>query len=139
MLIFMFFVFFCFLLTVQSDEALGTHNIYIDTLLKGLRPMPPTRDLNASRLSDRLQVTSGGPRNQPRNQAIVQAHSVWTIGVLGDVLEGSWGIPWGCPFVLGILGGFPLVPEGCLGGPWWVPGKPLGEVHGGSQVDIEKR
>ena len=60
-------------------------------ILKGLRPMPPTRTLNTARPPDRLQVTSGGPRNQRPNQSIVQAHSVWTIGVLVHAPRTSWG------------------------------------------------
>ena len=32
-----------------------------------------------------LQTTLGGPRNQPRGQSIVQAHSVWTISVIGEL------------------------------------------------------
>ena len=59
--------------------------------------MPTTRALNASRPPDRLQVTSGSPRDQPRNQSIVQSHSVRTIGMLGEVLEGSRGVSWGYP------------------------------------------
>ena len=60
-------------------------------ILKDLRPMPPTRIPNTSRSADRLQVTSGGPRNQRRDQSIVQAHSVWTNGVLGHAPRTSWG------------------------------------------------
>ena len=85
-------------------------------ILKGLRPMPPTRTLNTSRPPVRLQVTSGGPRNQPRNHSIVQAHPVRTIGVLGEVLEGSLGVPWRSPGASGIL-------WGVARGPWGVPGR----------------
>ena len=84
--------------------------------------MPPTRTLNTSRPPDRLQVMSGGPRNQPRNHSIVQAHPVRTIGVLGEVLEGSLGVPWRSPGALGILGGVAWGSWGSLGGPWELPG-----------------
>ena len=107
-------------------------------ILKGLRPMSPTRTLKASRPTDRLQVTSEGPQNQQRDQSIVRAHSVQTIGVLGEVLEGSQGVPWGlqelwgfsgvclgslgsqCP--RGVLGKSSRGPGGSLG----VPGESLG-------------
>ena len=55
--------------------------IYI-YILQGFRPIPPTRTLNTSRLPDRLQVTAGGPRNQKRDQSIVQAHSMGKCGCL---------------------------------------------------------
>ena len=89
-------------------------------ILKGLRPMPPTRTLNASRPPDRLQVTSGGPRDQQRDESIVSAHSVRTIGVLGEVLEGSQGVPWGSAGALWILWGV-----GSLACPWRVHGTSL--------------
>ena len=60
-----------------------------------------------------------GPRNQPRNQSSVQTFSVQTIGVLGEILEGSWSVPWGSPGALGILLG---CPGGSLGDARWVPG-----------------
>ena len=85
--------------------------------------MPPTRTLNTSRPPDRLQVTSGGPRNQPRNHSIVQAHPVRTIGVLGEVLEGSLGVPWRSPGALGII-------PGGAWGPWGIPGSSLGVPRG---------
>ena len=107
-----------------------------------------TRTLNTSRPQDRLQVTSGGARSQSRNESIVQAHAVQTIGVrkglggfLGCPLEvsrssgGSQGVPWG-PWVVpgGSLGGLRgsvgvrMGRRWCsLGCPWGVPG----EVHVG--------
>ena len=100
-------------------------------ILKGLRPMPPTRTLNTSRRPDRLlQVTLGGSRNQPCDPSIVRAHSVRTIGVLENVPE---GVPWRFPGAPGILGGRPGslgypwgFPVGSLGGPWGVPGGSVG-------------
>ena len=79
--------------------------------------MPPTRALNTSRPRDRLQVTWRGPRNQPRNQSIVQADSVWEVGVLGEVLEGFLGVPQGSPGAMGLLGEIPEVAGGFLGRP----------------------
>ena len=59
------------------------------------RPSADAPDPNPEHVHpDRLQVTSGGPRNQPRNDSIVQAHPVQTLEVLGEVLEGSLGVPW---------------------------------------------
>ena len=80
------------LLRVLARNLYTTYlRIWQTCILKGLRPMPPTRTLNTSRPPDRLQVTSGGPRNQRRDQSIVQAHSVWTNGVLGHAPRTSWG------------------------------------------------
>lgn len=75
-------------------------------MLEDLRSISLTRTLNTSRTPDRLQVTSGGLRNNSRNQSIVRAHSVQTIGVLEEVLEGSWGPPGVSRGYWGILGGF---------------------------------
>ena len=52
--------------------------------LNGLSPMLPTRALNASRPPDQLQVTSGAPWNQQRDQSIVQARSC---------VEWTWRVP----------------------------------------------
>ena len=64
----------------------------------------------------------------------VQAPSVWTVGVLGEVLVGSLGVPRRSPSALGILGGFSGVLGGSLGVPGGVPGATaiLGAVSGGS-------
>ena len=62
-------------------------------VLKGLRPMPPTRTLVTSRPPDRLHVTLGVLRKQRRDPSIVQAHSVLTIGVLGVYVH-VLGQPW---------------------------------------------
>ena len=95
-------------------------------LLKSLRP---TRTLTTSRLPDRLQVTSWGPRHQPCDQSIVQARSVQTIGGagalggLGRCRGGALGVPAGSPLgpcrVRGESGGLPGGPGGVCGGPGW--------------------
>ena len=54
--------------------------------------MPPTRTLNTSRSSDRNQLT-GGPRNERLDHSIVQAQSVRTIEVFGEV----WSVPDALP------------------------------------------
>ena len=72
-------------------------------------------------------MTAEGSRNQPRNQSIVQAHSVQTLGVLGD-LEGSGGDS------VEILGGSFLesfgLPGGSMGSLWEVLGVPGGPWEG---------
>ena len=122
--------------------------MYVYTnVLKGLRRMPPTRILNTSRPPDRFQEMLGVPRHQPRSQSIFQPHSVRVIGMLGEVLVDSRGIPWPSPGAPGILGGIPGVPGGSLGGPrgGLVPGGPWGIPGGslrksvGAWVGTEKR
>ena len=90
-------------------------------ILQGLRLVPPTRTLKTSRPPDRLHVTSSGPRNRRREPSIVQAHSVWTIGLLGEVREGFRGVPCGSPQAPGIL----------VGGAWR-----LWEVAGGARGSL---
>ena len=62
---------------------------------------------------------------------MVLAHSAQTSGVLGLVLEGSRGVPWGSPRLWGILAGVPGFHGGVLGNAWdlgflEVPGSSLG-------------
>ena len=63
-------------------------DMYICTYIE--RPSTDAADPNPGHVTapERLQVPSCGPR---RDQSIVQAHSVQTSVVLGEVAEGSWG------------------------------------------------
>ena len=67
---------------------------------------------------NRLQVM-GFPGHQPRDQSIVQAHSVQTVGVVGHVPEGSLGFSR-CP----------LWGSSCPGHPWGLPGASLVDPKG---------
>ena len=81
-------------------------------------------------------MTSGGPPKQRRDHSIVQARSVWTLGLLEEVVEGSWGLLWALSGLQGALQeswGFWKVPGGSLRGPWDGPWEVLevpGEVCG---------
>ena len=107
------------------SQAVETFDVYLATLepdqlarsalLKGLRPMPPTRTLNMSRPPDQLQVTSG----------VVLGWVMENSPGVRILAEGSWG-PW--KVSEGSTGGS----LGSLWGSWPVSGWIPGLVVGGS-------
>ena len=69
------------------------------------RPLAVAADPNPERVAP-PRPTPGdvrGPQSQQCEEAMVRAHSVRTLGMLEEVLEGSRGVPWGSAWAPGIL------------------------------------
>ena len=92
-------------------------------ILKGVRPMPPTRTLNMLRPWDRLQVMSEGSQKPTPIQLIVPAHSGQPIWDARRGPGGFWGVPWRYLEAAVILRGGPVFTGGALRCHGGVPGE----------------